>query len=143
MYNIINMALCAFVASKVICGALFLTIPLSFRNYSLVNGLQWENRFLVLPFNLLLCFAYRCFDHHVKIFKMPRLMLECLGLMMLTSLRNPTQTLNKLGFIFAKYPDTYYNSKDFPRISWINQYLRKEGTGKRTISWKFPLPSGP
>lgn len=70
---------------------------------------------------------------------MPKQMLECLGLMILTSLRNPTQTLNKLGFIFTKYPDTYYNSK----ASWINQYSRKERKGNITILWEFPIPSTP
>lgn len=104
--------------------------PLSSSNYSTSSG---ENRLLGVPFNLLFCFASRGLDHHVKFFKMPRLMLECLRLMMLTSLRNPTQTLNKLGFIFTKYPDTYYNSKSFRRISWINQYSRTAGTGSRTI----------
>lgn len=73
------------------------------------------------------CFASRGLDHHVKFFKMPRLMLECLRLMMLTSLRNPTQTLNKLGFIFTKYPDTYYNSKSFRRISGLINTQEKKG----------------
>lgn len=83
--------------------------------------------YLVVSFNLLCCFASRGLDHHVKFFKMPRLMLECLGLMMLTSLRNPTQTLNKLGFIFTKYPDTYYNSKSFRRISGLINTQEQQG----------------
>lgn len=32
-----------------------------------MNGLQWVNRFLVGPFNLLLCFESRGLDQHVKI----------------------------------------------------------------------------
>lgn len=40
---------------------------------------------------------------------------------------NPTQTLNKLGFIFTKYPDTYYNSKSFRRISGLINTQEKKG----------------